>query len=150
MAQVPKLQELRREYPNKRQDRVKLSKNKLHYNHKVIDGEFEKNTLSASTTSADVYELDDFVHSDTFEHEQSTFQAHAIHVYSTTEAGLALDAIHQKPDIGAVDHMMYVYRFIDESGEIREGYSDDGEGKYGDQACSGPYCKEKYFCLCYS
>ena len=63
----------------------------------------------------------------TFEHGQSTFQAHAIHVYSTTEAGLALDAIHQKPDIGAVDHMMYVYRFIDESGEIKEGYSDDGK-----------------------
>ena len=53
-------------------------------------------------------------------HEQSIFQAHAIHVYSTTEADLALDALYQKPNICATDHVMHVYHFINESGEIKE------------------------------
>ena len=92
------------------------------------------------------------MHSDTFEHEQSAFQAHAIHVYSKTEASLALDAIHQKPNIGAVGHLMYVYRFIDESGEIKEGYSDDGEvrGSMEIRRVLDHTVKGKHFCLCYS
>ena len=43
------------------------------------------------------------------------------------EACLARDALYQNMSLSQAHHVIYAYRFTDNSGEQHEGFSDDGE-----------------------
>ena len=126
-AQIPKLQQLRRDFPDKKKDSVKLVNNKLIHNTHIVGGEFIKNPLPATQDTNDVYDYNDLLHSEIAECNDSFFQAHAITVGTIREACLARDALYQNMSLSQAHHVIYAYHFTDNSGEQHEGFSDDGE-----------------------
>ena len=66
-------------------------------------------------------------HTELKEINGSTFQGHAIQVFSIAEAASAKDSLFQIPAVAQSDHLIYAYSISDPSGMKITGNSDGGE-----------------------
>ena len=68
-------------------------------------------------------------HSNEHSKLNSFFQGHCAIVEDSLQAKAALNSIYQSPDLSVADHLMYAYRYTDQSGTVHSGFSDDHEIK---------------------
>ena len=126
-AQFMKYKQLREEHQNNQSVRVKLTKDKLLLNNKIVENNFERNSLSTASPP-EIYPIrfQDILHTDVSEYSQSYFQGHLNTVTSIAEAKASLSALLQNSDVAKAHHITYAYSILD-GGNTTDGQSDDGE-----------------------
>ena len=107
-------------------NRITINKDKILLNG--VENEtfaFKRNPLpSISPLSIKFNKL---AHSDEVTEKKSTFQAHALHVETITQAIAAKNSIYQNSELAQATHIIYAYKISIDEETTESGYCDDDE-----------------------
>ena len=128
-VQFSHFKHLRDQYKHDSSKRVRLTRDKLFVNNKLVPCSFETNTLQmAKDQGSATFKYDDLAHTKTYEHSLSYFQGHVHKVKTIAEANASLAALLQNPDVAKAHHISYAYSITNETeNDCIIGQSDDGE-----------------------
>ena len=126
-VQFSHFKHLRDESKHNNNVKIRLTRDKLSVNNKLVPSNFENNTLQmANDPDTTVTKFEDLSGTKTYEHSQSYFQGHAHTVNTIAEAKSSPGALLQNPDVAKAHHISYAYLITNEAGDAA-GQSDNGE-----------------------
>ena len=126
-AQIPSLIQLRKEAKSSgTESNIRLIRDKLLVDQKVITDSFQSNPLDSSVSNSEPVDFKNMIHSSVISEKGSMFQGHVHVIFSLEQGTQSLTAIVQYPVFSKSDHILYAYEFTDGDGEQIAGYCDDG------------------------
>ena len=109
-VQLNHFKHLRDQYKHDSNKRVRLIRDKLFVNNKLIPYSFETNILQmAKDQGSATFKYDDLTHTKTYEHSLSYFQGHAHKVKTIAKANTSLATLLQNPDVAKAHHISHAY-----------------------------------------